>query len=84
MNGRKARHSAPFHLLSSKKEGFPMARKVMVRPNYMQEAITMRRFVNAVTIDPNASAAWKKEVTEHLQIAMRLFLQEDERRGKSA
>jgi len=60
-----------------------MARKVAPRQNYMQEAITMRRFANAVAADPNAPQAWRKEVTEHLQAAMRLFLQEDERRGKA-
>jgi hypothetical protein len=60
-----------------------MARKVAPRQNYMQEAITMRRFANAVAADPHASPEWRREITEHLQAAMRLFLQEDEKRGKA-
>lgn len=60
-----------------------MARKVAPRSNYMAEAIAMRRFANAVAADTNAPVEWRREITEHLQAAMRLFLQEDERRGKA-
>ena len=54
-----------------------MARKVIARVNYLQDAIVMRRTAEAVQADNQATMEWKEEVCKHLHGAMRLFLEKD-------
>lgn len=54
-----------------------MGRKTKPRTNYRQDAIVMRRIIDAVEADTVSSPAWKESVTGHLHEAMRLFLEHD-------
>jgi len=54
-----------------------MGRKTQARSNYRQDAIVMRRIIDAVEVDTMSSPAWKENVTDHLHAAMRLFLEHD-------
>lgn len=58
-----------------------MPRTTKPRKNYMNDAIVMRRTIEAVQVDPIASANWKAEVIEHLHAAMSLFLERDAQHG---
>lgn len=52
-----------------------MGRKTKPRQNYMQDAIVMRRTIDAVDADTDSNPAWKEAVKTHLQAALRLFLE---------
>jgi hypothetical protein len=59
-----------------------MGRKTKPRTNYRQDAIVMRRIIDAVEVDTVSSSAWKEQVTAHLHAAMRLFLEHDTKETK--
>ncbi len=52
-----------------------MARAVKPRDSYTKDAITLRRMMEAVQVDPNASPDWKARVNGYLHQAMSAFLE---------
>ena len=60
-----------------------MGRKTKPRTNYRQDAIVMRRIIDAIEVDTASSPEWKEKVTGHLHAAMTLFLEHDTKAPKS-
>ncbi len=60
-----------------------MGRKTKPRTNYRQDAIVMRRIIDAIEADTVSSPQWKEATTGHLHAAMRLFLEHDTKETKS-
>lgn len=60
-----------------------MGRRTKPRANYRQDAIVMRRTIDAIEADNESNPEWKDEVTGHLHAAMRLFLEHNPK-GKAA
>lgn len=58
-----------------------MGRRTKARTNYRQDAIVMRRTIDAVEADESSSPDWKQKVNGHLHEAMRLFLEHDTPKG---
>lgn len=54
-----------------------MGRRTKPRENYTHDAIVMRRTIDAINADKNSSSVWKEAVKEHLQAALRLFLEHE-------
>ncbi len=52
-----------------------MARAVKPRDSYTKDAIVLRRMMEAVQVDPNASPDWKAKVNGFLHQAMSAFLE---------
>jgi len=60
-----------------------MGRRTKPRANYRQDAIVMRRTIDAIEADNESSPDWKDKVTGHLHAAMALFLEHNPK-GKAA
>lgn len=52
-----------------------MARTVKPRDSYTKDAIVLRRMMEAVQVDPNATPEWKARVCNSLHQAMSAFLE---------
>lgn len=59
-----------------------MARAVKPRESYTKDAIVLRRMMEAVQVDPNASADWKARVNGFLHQAMSAFLEKGATNGQ--
>jgi hypothetical protein len=57
-----------------------MGRKATPRTNYRQDAIVMRRIMDAIEVDTTSNSEWKEKVTGYLHEAMRLFLEHTPRK----
>jgi len=52
-----------------------MGRKSAIRDNYRADAIALHRILGAIEQDDSSPDTWKREVSGHLNEAMRLLLE---------
>ena len=51
-----------------------MPRKVQPRQSYLNDALWLRRTIEAVKLDTKAEPAWKAAAIQHLTEALKLFV----------
>lgn len=54
-----------------------MSAKIKVRMDYLKDAVTLRRLIDAVRLDTVATEEWKTKVIFHLTEAIQLFFERD-------